>query len=830
MNDVLFEYLNDFCQAYLDDVLIYSKTLKEHIRQVRLVLQKLIDAGLQVDIEKCEFHVQGTNFLGVLLSTEGIRMDPLKIQVVIAWATPTCLKEVQAFVGFCNFYRRFIRGFSKIVRPMLKLTLKDTPFDWSAACQKAFELLKKSITTAPVLRHFDRSKQAVLETDSSDYVNGGVLSQYDDEGNLHPVAFYSKNLLPAECNYEIYDKELLAIVRCLERWRPDLEATDIPIEVFTDHKNLEYFMTSKELTRRQARWAEKLSEFNFKIIYQSGTRNAKADALTRKPGDSPTTAKDDRIRYQHQTILTPNRLSINCIEPGADAPIYDRIRKANIDDEECDCFRRAIEEGKRTFNRVRLDRCSIKDGILLYRNKLWVPGNPDLLVRLIREVHDQPSSGHPGIHRTTDLLRRNYYWPYMRRAVEQYIRNCYSCQRSKAPRDKYNGQLVPVAIPTQRWTDISMDFITGLPESDQKNAICTVIDKLTRERHYIACTATDEGTSAEATADILLHGVFKYHGLPTSIISDRGPQFVAVVWKSFCRRLGITCKLSTAFHPETDGQTERANQDVERQLRTYCNYMQNDWSKWLPMAEFADNNATSSGTSMTPFFANKGFHPRMSFSPDDTAYTTARGRIGAARAEDITGTMQNILEVMKDNSKRAQEAMSRQANKRRKTVEYQVGDKVFLSSRNITTDRPTKKLEDKMLGPFPITKKIGTSYKLEVPASMKVHDVFHPNLLRADPGDPLPDQIQEPSGPIITPEGEEYELDDILNSRWHYGRLQYRCKWTNEKQRDMEWYYADDDEFKGADEIVKDYHDNNIMAPGSSGNAIAPKTRRRRHS
>lgn len=217
MNDVLFEYLNDFCQAYLDDVLIYSKTLKEHIRHVRLVLQKLIDAGLQVDIEKCKFHVQKTSFLGVLLSTKGIRMDPLKVQMIIAWATSICLKEVQAFVGFCNFYRRFIRGFSKIVHSMLKLTLKDTPFNWSSACQKAFELLKESIITTSMLRHYDRSKQIVLEIDSSNYVNDGVLSQYDDKENLHLVAFYSKNLLSTKCNYEIYDKELLAIVRCLER-------------------------------------------------------------------------------------------------------------------------------------------------------------------------------------------------------------------------------------------------------------------------------------------------------------------------------------------------------------------------------------------------------------------------------------------------------------------------------------------------------------------------------------------------------------------------------------------------------------------------------------
>ncbi|SLM35328.1 retrotransposon nucleocapsid protein [Lasallia pustulata] len=576
MNNVLWDHLNNFCSAYLDDILIYSKTLKEHTQHVRAVLQKLIDAGLQVDIEKCEFHVQETSFLGVLLSIDGLRMDPKK-----------------AFIGFCNFYRRFIKGFSKIVGPMLKLTQKGVIFQWT-------------------------------DTYSSDHVNAGVLSQYDDDKVLHPVAFYSKNMVPAECNYEIYDKELLAIIRCLEHWRPELEATELPVEIFTDHKALEHFMTSKELTRRQVRWAEKLSEYNFKIMYQTGAKNIKADALTRKPGDKPINEEDDRLKYQHQTILTPDRLKISVLEPDPEAPIHDRILNANWDDEECSAFCKAIANKRKAFNRILMANCSVRDGILYHHNPLWVPGNIELMVELIREVHDLPSGGHPGIHRTMELIGRYYYWPNMRRTVEQYIRNCYHCHHSKALRDKYNGLLVPAEVPTQRWTDISLDFITGLPESEQMNAICTIIDKLSKERHYAPCHAADEGTSAEATAQILIQWVFRPHGLPTSITSDRGPQFVATVWRSFCKRLEIKCKLSTAFHPETDGQIERANQDIEKQLRIYCNYMQDDWVRLLPMAEFADNNAVSAGTSMTPFFANKGFHPRMTFGPDDTNYKTAR--------------------------------------------------------------------------------------------------------------------------------------------------------------------------------------------------------------
>ena len=369
MNDILFDYINQFCQAYLDDILIYSKTKKKHTRHVRLVLEKLRRAGLQVNINKCQFHVQETPFLEVLLSTEGIRMDSDKVQVVLDWPVPNSLKQVQGFIEFCNFYRRFIKDFSKIVRPMLKLTRKDAPFQWDSNCQKFFELLKSRITSASVLRHYDRSRKAVLKTDSFDYVNGGVLSQYDDEHVLHSVAFYSKNLLSAECNYEIYDKELLAIIKCLEHWRPELESTELLIEIFTDHKSLEHFMSSKELTRRQVRWAQKLSEYNFKIMYQTGPRNVKADALTRMPDSTPSNQDDDRRKYQHQTILTPERLKAHPIEEEEGVMIHTKILLVNKQSEECEEYRQALKEGKKTCNGIILIEASVRDGVL-YRKDL----------------------------------------------------------------------------------------------------------------------------------------------------------------------------------------------------------------------------------------------------------------------------------------------------------------------------------------------------------------------------------------------------------------------------------------------------------------------------
>jgi len=735
-------------------------------------------------------------------------MDPTKVEAIVNWATPTNLKEVQGFVGFVNFYRRFIKNFSKLVKPFTQLTRKDTPFVWNEACVEVFDNLKKQVSSAPVLRHFDVKRQAILETDASDYVKGGILSQYDDEGVLHPIAFYSKSMVSAECNYHIYDKELLAIIRCFEHWRPELEGTELPIQVFTDHQALKTFMENKQLTRRQANYLDILSEFNFQIIFRSGKTNTKADALTRMPmTDSSESAKgiDDRF----QTILTPNRIDVLPIEsetePEYEANLYQRVRLVNQKNELCNEYRQAMDKGELKLHGTKLKDCQIIDNVLFKKGLLWVP--EQMHTELLRDIHDQPSTSHPGIRRTVDLVQRFYYWPGHRATIRQYIRNCHACQRSKAPRDGTNGLLQPLPIPQQRWQDIAMDFITGLPLSENYNAICTIICRLSKERHYVPCHWGDGGTSTEETVWIMLWNVYRLHGLPSSIVSDRGSQFISTMWQSLCKRLKIKANLSTAYHPETDGQSERANQDVERGLRTYCNYMQDDWAKWLPMVEFSDNSNTSSATSMTPFYFNKGFHPRMSFDPDTTDYKTTRQRIEARKADDIATRMSELLTFGRQQLEKIKQATEAQVNKHRRDVIYEVGDQVWLASGNIKTTRPCKDLEDKQLGPYPITAKVGTSYRLQLPRSMKhIHPVFSPKCLRPSPNDPLPGQHSEPPRPLVIEEDEEHwEVDDILDSRRYRGRLQYKVKWIG-VDRDDEWYYADKGEFDGSEEVLDEFH------------------------
>jgi hypothetical protein len=466
INNTLFEYLNVFCTAYMDDILIYSQSQEEHNHHVSLVLQRLLDAGLQADISKSEFNVTRTKYLGLIVSTEGIEVDPEKVKVVEDWKTPTSVTEAQSFIGFCSYYRRFIRGFSKVARPIIELTKDEYKrnFKWNDHAQEAFERLKVLVTTAPILIHFDHTKTAYLEADSSDFVQGGCLSQMKD-GVLHPVAFFSRKLTPAECNYEIYDKELLAIISALEQWRPELEGTELPIQVLTDHKALEYFMTTKKLTRRQARWALTLSKYNFQITYRPGKQNGKADALTRKPGDRPEGDNDERQQHQYQTILPARRLHpelqqslealVNSLEvetqPITIAPVLieegqvdeeddelpelleTRVRAAQLLDETCIRVLKKLAEGVRKDQEVTLAHATVQDNALFIDDKLWVPES--IRTEVIQAVHDSSEVGHPGLAKTLFHLKKSYYWPNMHSIIAQFIRNCHTCKRTKTSRE-----------------------------------------------------------------------------------------------------------------------------------------------------------------------------------------------------------------------------------------------------------------------------------------------------------------------------------------------------------------------------------------------------------
>ncbi len=486
--------------------------------------------------------------------------------------------------------------------------------------------------------------------------------------------------------------------------------------------------------------------------------------------------------------------------------IQNQIIVENQTNQLCFDIRIVMKQNRRTCQDIDLDNCKVLDEVLWKDDRLWV--SQSMITRLIREAHDLSISDHFDMNRTLNLLRQSYCWSKMRTTIKRYIRNCYVCCRSKVSRDRINKLLKSLLISEQRWQNILLDFIINLSESDENNAILTVIDWLSKKRHYMSCWSDDEEIFAEQTVKLLLIWVFRTHELLRSIVFDRDSQFISIVWKSLCLRLDIKVKLFTDYHSQIDDQTERTNQNVKWYLRSYCSYMQDDWFTWLFMIEFVNNNAISPSIKQSTFFLNKSFHSHMSFDSNPIEYETTRAKIEAGKAKNIFEHMKWSLALIKQVLTRVRITMKKQIDKHRKKMIYKIDDMMFLNSRNITISRSSKKLDDKMLELFKILIKIEHAYRLKLSSTMKIHSKFASNLLQLDSKNSLNEQWNESSDSIVIDDEDEWKMKNILNFR-HYERgkrLQYRVNWK-EYDVDLHWYNVDESEFEECSKVVNDFHE-----------------------
>jgi len=432
MNEILSEYLDIFCVAYLDNILIFSQNLTDHRRHVRTILKRVEETGLTLKASKCEFHTTEIEYLGYVISLQGLRMDEEKIQTIKEWKEQTNVKGIQSFLGFANFYWRFMRDYSKITTPLSSLTRKEKGWEWSDKQQEAFETLKKAMITEPILQHFDPERPVTIETDASDYAIGAICSQPNEKGILHPVAYYSRKLKDPERNYDIHDKELLAIIDALRKWGTYCKTRGPKITILMDHKNLEYWKTKKDLNLRQARWGKRLANYDFMIKYRPGKLAGKLDILSRESGDSRWEG-DMKHRQNHRRILLPEEafevpridnhakvLQANTTETISleiDKELLSEIRTLSTADKEIQEIQGKKVSRITLDGKIALGLSEENEGILLYDGLIWIPDNNDLRLRILRDHHDAQAAGHPGRARTLELISRNFYWPEQRRYV-----------------------------------------------------------------------------------------------------------------------------------------------------------------------------------------------------------------------------------------------------------------------------------------------------------------------------------------------------------------------------------------------------------------------------
>jgi hypothetical protein len=818
MNDVLLDYLDDFCMAYLDDILIYSEDLVQHELHVKSVLNRLREAGLQADIKKCEFSVTRTLYLGYVLTTKGLEVDPAKVEPLRNWERPTTVTGVKSFLGFCGFYRQFIRNFGLIAKPLSTITRPSEPFRWTTECENSFEKLRRYLLAIPTTHHYNPELPTKLETDASDGVTAGVISQEHPDKQWYPVGFYSHVLSGHEINWEIHDKELFAIVQAFQKWRPELMAATSRVRVYSDHRSLEYFMTTKQLTAKQVRWMEFLSDFNFQIQYTTGKSNAKADILSRREQDlklQEEVKRDSRARV----LLGPKHidprigaelaqvyiqsLSVSSLE----ASPTDQLRAST------DLIQELRDDNEKSFASIRSqdplpEGYSQQGKLLLFKGRLCVNRLAPLCTRLIKEAHEQVSSAHPSGLKTYQLLAPQYYWFGMGSDCKRFVRNCIACKLSHSNNTKQQGYLHPLPIPEYPMQHLCMDFKEFPKDKNGYDNILVFMDRLSKASVSIPCHKT---TNAAGMAQLFTQWIYRFGHTPESIVSDRGPQFISTFWKEFCRIIGVKIKLSTAYHKQTDGQTEIMNKYIDQRLRPFVNHYQDNWSELIPLMDRAQMTLPHATIGMAPYRLKFGLDPRNSWDWDSPKGKTPRESLNRQEALKMATRMHDAWNTAKDSMATAQSKMERSTNKHRRRIDWEVNDKVYLSTKNLKNHRPSKKLAHQWVGPYTVLEKRGNAYRLDLPKDSTIHDVFSPDVLMKAPNDPLPGQEPpEPSGDII--EGvEEWEVDYIQAVRLVRNKLKYQVSWLG-YDPDPEWYPASN--FIGSPLKLQEFHDKYPDLPG----------------
>jgi hypothetical protein len=600
---------------------------------------------------------------------------------------------------------------------MTELLKKEVKYRWDDKCDEAFHTLRKLLTTAPVLAQPDNIQPFDVYCDASGTGLGCVLMQND-----RVIAYASRALRNHEQNYPTHDLELAGVVHALKIWRHHLMGAKC--NIYTDHKSLKYIFTQADFNMSQRRWLELIKDYDLEVYYHPGKANVVADALSRKAYYHCLTAATfsdtlcNQMRKLNLEIIPQGSLNLLSIE----STLRDKIIMSQLHDEGIRIIKLRLSQGEAKYKCFRIDH----HGVLWFNNHIVVPKDHQLRKQILDEAHISKFSIHPGSTKMYQDLRQHFWWTRMKREIAKYVSECDTYQRVKASHLKASGTLQPLLIPSWKWKDISMDFIVGLPNTSQKHdSMWVIIDRLTKTAHFLPVHTT---YLAKKYAEVYLDQIVRLHGVPKTIISDRGAQFIAGFWEQLQSTLGTKLIRSSAYHPQTDGQTERVNQILEDILRACIIHYDTSWDKYLALAKFSYNNSYQSSLQMAPFEALYGRRCRTPLSWSETGERKIFGPDLVVEAEDK-------VKIIQANLKTAQSRQKSYADQRRKPLQFQVGDFVYLRvspTRGVQHFGIKGKLAPRYVGPFEIFQICGlVAYKIHLPSQLAaIHDVFHVSQLK----------------------------------------------------------------------------------------------------
>ena len=729
------------CLVYLDDIIVLGRSFQEHINNLESVLQRLQESGLRLKPAKCCFFQTQVHYLGHVISRDGVATDPQKTSKVATWPVPQCKREVQQFLGFANYYRRFIRDFAQLARPLHRLTERMVPFVWTDQCQESFDTLRRCLCTAPVLAYPNFGRPFILDTDASDVGIGGVLSQLDEDGRERVIAYGSRLLSKAERRYCVTRRELLAVVVFINLYRPYLVCQKFTLR--TDHGSLTWLRNFREPEGQLARWLEQLEGLQFDIIHRRGTAHRNADALSRLPCRQCG-------RADHGTPPVAEIAATAMQLP--DSHSQETLREMQLADKLLGPLLLGKEENKRpslpgpSKSSRRLlqmwDQLLVKDGVLC-RYLQPADGAPGVLQTVIPEalrrevledLHEGAVGGHLGVDKTIGRLRERFYWPGHFNDVQEWCRNCGVCQTRKSPAPKARAPLKSIitGYPLQL---VATDIVGPMPESAGGNRyILVVSDYFTR--YVEAYPIPDQ--EATTVARRLVDEFFLRFSPPEQLHSDQGRNFESSVVAEACRLLGIEKSRTTPYHPQSDGLVERFNRTLLDMLATAVIDRPFEWERHLPRLCFAYNTSIHPTTGFSPFTLMFGRQARL---PTDVAFGTS-----PSPAVAVPQYVAQLQESLQFSYARVREQMGHQLQKQKVHYDartegdpFEDGDWVWLHHPAVPKGK-SRKLHRPWTGPYRVVKRLSEAvYRLQDVQCPRRRPVVHFNRLKR-----CPDHVRMP--------------------------------------------------------------------------------------